>query len=400
MAFLADVMKRVKPSATAAAGMLARKLKTEGRDIISLSAGEPDFNTPQHIVDAGKAAIDRGDIRYTDVMGMLELRKAICEKFKRENDLDYTPDQITVGCGGKQTLFNALFASLNPGDEVIVPAPYWVSYPDMALMCGGTPIFVKCPAEKGFKLQPADLERAITPKTKWLVVNSPSNPTGAAYSYDEMKKITDVLVKHPHVWVMTDDMYEHLVFDGFKFVTPAQVEPKLKERTLVSNGMSKAYCMTGWRLGFAAGPTELIRAMNIVQSQSTTHTSTIAQFAAVAALRGPKDFIAKNNAVFKQRRDLVVSMLNQAKGLQCATPEGAFYVYPSCKGVIGKQTPAGKTIKTDEDFAIYLLETEGVSVVHGAAFGLSPFFRISYATATELLEEACQRIQRACGALR
>jgi aspartate aminotransferase len=327
------------------------------------------------------------------------LRKAICDKFKRDNGLDYTPEQITVGCGGKQTIYNALMATLDVGDEVVIPAPYWVSYPDMVELAHGQPVIVPCPAENGFKLRPEDLDQAITPRTKWVILNSPSNPTGAAYGQEEMMAITDVLMRHPHVWIMSDDIYEYIVYDGFEFVTPVQVEPRLFERSLTLNGCSKAYCMTGWRVGYAAGPEALVKAMNKIQSQSTTHTSSISQAAAVAAINGPHDFIAKNNKVFKERRDLVVSMLNQTSGLSCPTPEGAFYVYPSCAGVIGKSAPDGKRIETDDDFISFLLETGGVAAVQGSAFGLSPHFRISYATSTELLIEACNRIQRACGAL-
>ena len=400
MSILANRLSRVKPSPTIAVSTKAAELKAAGRDVIGLGAGEPDFDTPEHIREAAKAAIDSGQTRYTAVPGTVELRKAVAAKFKRDNNLDYTPDQITVSTGGKQVLYNALVATLNPGDEVIIPAPYWVSYPDMALLAEGEPVFVDCPQSDNFKLQPAALEAAITPKTKWLILNSPSNPTGAGYSWDEMKALTDVLMKHPHVWVMTDDMYEHLVYDDFKFCTPAEVEPGLYDRTLTVNGVSKAYCMTGWRIGFAGGPLPLIKAMNMLQSQSTSNPSSISQAASVAALNGTHDFIAEHNAVFKERRDLVCSMLNQATGLDCPTPEGAFYVYPSCKGVIGKKTPDGKVIGNDEDFVTYLLEAEGVAAVHGAAFGLSPHFRISYATATEVLEDACQRIQRACANLR
>ncbi len=400
MGILAERLSRVKPSPTIAVTNKARELKAAGHDVIGLGAGEPDFDTPQHIKDAAKSAIDRGETKYTAVGGTPELKEAICAKFKRDNNLDYKPNQIIVGTGGKQVLYNAFMASLDPGDEVIIPAPYWVSYPDMAILAEGTPVFVDCPQETGFKLQPADLEKAITPKTKWLVMNSPSNPTGAGYTWDDMKKITDVLMKHPHVWVLTDDMYEHLVYDDFKFCTPAEVEPGLYDRTLTVNGVSKAYCMTGWRIGFAGGPANLIKAMTDIQSQSTSNPSSVSQAASVAALNGPHDFIKANNEVFKQRRDLVVSMLNQASGLNCPTPEGAFYVYPSCKGVIGKKTPDGKVIESDSDFVSALLEAEGVAAVQGEAFGLSPHFRISYATATELLEEACTRIQRFCGSLR
>jgi aspartate aminotransferase len=400
MAFLSDAIGRIKPSPTIAISDLAKKLKAEGRDIIALSAGEPDFDTPDNIKKAAIEAIKRGETKYTAVDGMPELKAAVARKFKRENDLDYKPSQITVGTGGKQVLFNALVATINPGDEVIIPAPYWVSYPDIVLFAGGKPVPVVGKLEDGFKIKPAALERAITPKTKWLIFNSPSNPTGAAYTRAELKAITDVLVKHPHVWVLTDDMYEHLVYDDFQFTTPAQVEPKLYERTLTMNGVSKAYCMTGWRLGYAGGPEHLIKAMGTLQSQSTTNPSSITQWASVEALDGPQDFIPKHNKVFKERRDLVVSMLNQAKGLTCPKPEGAFYVYPSCAGAIGKSAPSGKKIETDEDFAKELLAAEGVAVVHGTAFGLAPAFRISYATSTEQLEEACGRIQRFCGSLR
>ena len=399
MSFIASRLSRIKPSPTIAVTQKARDLKAQGRDIIALGAGEPDFDTPRHIRDEAKAAMDRGETRYTPVAGTPALRQAISDKFKRENGLDYGPDQITVGCGGKNVIYNAIMATVGPGDEVVIPAPYWVSYPDIALLAEGTPVIVECPAETGFKLRPEDLDKAITPKTKWLVLNSPSNPSGAAYSRDEMKAVTDVLLEHPHVWVMTDDIYEHVVYDDFKFVTAAQTEPRLYERALTMNGVSKAYCMTGWRLGYAGGPVDLIKAINKIQSQSITHTSSITQAATVAALNGPQDFIAEHNAIFKERRDLVVSMLNQADGLKCPSPEGAFYVYPSCAGAMGKTTPDGKTLESDEDFVTYLLESEGVAAVQGAAFGLSPHFRVSYATSTELLEEGCSRIQRACGAL-
>ena len=399
MSFISERVGRIKPSPTIAVTQKAAELKAAGRDVIGLGAGEPDFDTPDHIKEAAKAAIDRGETKYTAVAGTLALRQAICAKFKRDNDLDYTPEQVTVGCGGKQSIYNALMATIDPGDEVIIPAPYWVSYPDIVLLAQGKPVIVSCGAETGFKMGAEDLERAITPKTKWLILNSPGNPTGAAYNLAEMRALTDVLVRHPHVWVMTDDMYEHIVYDGFEFVTPAQVEPGLYERTLTLNGCSKAYAMTGWRVGYAAGAVELVKAMNKLQSQSTTHTSSISQAAAVAALNGPQDFIAANNALFRERRDLVVAMLNQAPGLVCHTPEGAFYVYPTCAGVIGKSTPDGKTIESDDDFVTYLLEAEGVAAVQGSAFGLSPCFRVSYATSTALLEEACGRIQRACVAL-
>jgi len=382
-----------------AATAIAEELKRAGRDIIGLGAGEPDFDTPQFIKDAAVAAMDRGETKYTPPSGLFELREAACRKLKRENNLDYTPDQISIGVGGKQIIFNTMMATLNPGDEVIVPAPYWVSYTDIAVLAEGKPVIVDTTQESGFLMTPEQLEAAITPKTKWLVFNSPSNPTGAAYTRDQIKALTDVLLRHPHVWVFTDDIYEHIIYDDFKFYSVAEVEPKLKDRTLTLNGVSKAYCMTGWRVGFGAGPTELIKAINVVQSQNCSSTSTISQWAAVAALDGDQSFIQENVRVFKERRDLVVSMLNQAKGIECASPAGAFYVYPSCAGCIGKKTPDGKTIETDEDFVTYLLEAEGVAVVHGEAFGLSPFLRISYAAATEVLEDACARIQRACAAL-
>jgi len=400
MPFLADRLERIKPSPTIAVTQKARALKAAGRDVIGLGAGEPDFDTPDNIKEAAIAAIRRGDTKYTDVDGTPQLKQAICAKFKRENGLDYAPEQISVGTGGKQVLFNALVSTVNPGDEVIVPAPYWVSYPDIVLLAEGTPISVPCSQNNQFKLLPEDLDAAITSKTKWLILNSPSNPTGAAYSRAELRALADVLLRHPHVWVLTDDIYEHLVYDGFEFCTIAQVEPKLYERTLTMNGVSKAYCMTGWRIGYGGGPAPLVKAMAKLQSQSTTNPSSISQAAAVAALSGPQDFIVEHNRKFRERRDLVVDMLNQAPGLHCHRPEGAFYVYPSCTGVIGKTTPQGKVIATDEDFVTYLLEAEGVAAVHGAAFGLSPFFRISYATSMEALKEACARIQRACKALR
>ena len=400
MGFISDSLNRIQPSATIAISNKAMQLKADGKNVIGLAAGEPDFDTPQNIKDAAIKAIQGGKTKYTPVDGIPELKKAIVDKFKRENNLDYTPAQVSVGSGGKQVLFNALMATVNPGDEVIVPAPYWVSYPDIVMLAGGTPVFVEGKVENGFKLQAADLEKAITPKTKWLILNSPSNPSGAAYSRAELKALTDVLLKHPHVWVLSDDMYEHLVYDDFEFTTPAQVEPKLYERTLTMNGVSKSYCMTGWRIGYGAGPEQLIKAMSKLQSQSTSNPSSIAQWAAVEALNGPQGFIAEHNKVFKERRDLVVSMLNQAKGLSCPTPEGAFYVYPSCLGCIGKTAPSGNVIHNDETFVTELLAAEGVAAVHGAAFGMSPFFRISYATATETLEDACKRIQRFCGNLR
>ncbi|KAB2877559.1 MAG: pyridoxal phosphate-dependent aminotransferase [Pseudorhodoplanes sp.] len=401
MAFLADSLKRIKPSATIAVTDKARALKAAGRNVIGLGAGEPDFDTPANIKLAAIRAIESGRAsKYTNVDGIPELKAAIAAKFKRENGLDYKPSQVSVSTGGKQVLYNALMATINPGDEVIIPAPYWVSYPEMVLLAGGEPVAVECSMQSGFKLKPEQLERAITPKTKWIIFNSPSNPTGAAYTRAELKAITDVLVKHPHVWVMTDDMYEHLVYDDFVFTTPAQVEPKLYERTLTVNGVSKAYCMTGWRIGYAGGPEHLIKAMAMIQSQSTSNPAAVSQWASVEALEGPQDFIAAHNKIFKERRDLAVSMLNQANGIRCPTPEGAFYVYPSCAGTIGRTAPSGKTIETDQDFVTELLEAEGVAVVQGTAFGLGPAFRISYATRTEDLEEACRRIQRFCGNLK
>ena len=400
MGFISDALNRINASPTIAITNKAQAMQAEGLNVIGLAAGEPDFETPRNIKDAAIKAINDGKTRYTAVDGIAELKKAIVAKFKRENGLDYKPSQVSVGTGGKQILFNALLSTVNAGDEVIIPAPYWVSYPDIVLLAGGVPVVVQGDVAKGFKLQAAALEKAITPKTKWVILNSPSNPTGAAYSHGEMKAITDVLLKHPHVWVLTDDMYEHLTYDDFKFVTPAQVEPKLYERCLTMNGVSKAYCMTGWRIGYGAGPEALIKAMGKLQSQSTSNPSSIAQWAAVEALNGPQDFITANNKVFKERRDLAVSMLNQAKGLKCQTPEGAFYVYPSCAGLIGKTAPSGKVIATDEDFVSELLAAEGVAAVHGAAFGTSPYFRISYATATPTLEDACTRIQRFCGNLK
>lgn len=400
MSVLASRLGRIKPSPTMAVTAKAQDMQRAGMDVIGLGAGEPDFDTPQFIKDAAIRAMAEGKTKYAPPAGLFELREAACRKFKRENNLDYTPDQISIGVGGKQIIFNAMMATLDPGDEVIVPAPYWVSYTDIAVLAEGVPVTIDATEATGFKMTPEQLEAAITPKTKWLVLNSPSNPTGAAYSRDELKALAAVLMRHPQVMVFADDIYEHIIYDDFKFYSIAQVEPGLMSRTLTMNGVSKAYCMTGWRVGFAGGPKELIKGINMVQSQNCSSTSTISQWAAAAALDGDKSFIPKNVAVFKERRDLVVSMLNQAKGIVCATPPGAFYVYPSCAGCIGKKTPAGKVIATDEDFVSYLLETEGVAVVQGEAFGLSPYFRISYAAATETLEDACIRIQRACAALR
>ena len=394
MPFLADSLARVKPSPTIAVTNKARELKAAGKDVIGLGAGEPDFDTPVNVKDAAKRAMDEGKTKYTAPDGIPELKQAICDKFQRENRLTYTPDQISVGTGGKQILYNALVATLNPGDEVIIPAPYWVSYPDMVLLAGGEPVTVEATLESRFKITPEQLEAAITPKTKWFIFNSPSNPSGAGYTAEELKGLTDVLLRHPHVWIMTDDMYEHIVYEPFTFATPAEVEPKLYDRTLTCNGVSKAYAMTGWRIGYAGGPKELIGAMRKVQSQSTSNPCSISQYAALEALNGPQDYITESRVAFQRRRDLVVSMLNQAAGITCPTPEGAFYVYPSIAGCIGKKTAGGVVIDTDETFASELLEAEGVAVVFGGAFGTSPAFRVSYATSDAVLEEACTRIQR------
>jgi len=400
MSLLSQTLARVKPSPTMAITGRARELAAEGRDIISLSAGEPDFDTPEHIRDAAKDAIDAGHTRYTAVDGIPELKRAICDKFRRENGLDYSPAQITVGTGGKQILYNALMATLNPGDEVIIPAPYWVSYPDMVLLAGGTPVIIEAETQNGYRITPEQLEAAITPRTKWVILNSPSNPTGAGYAEDAMRGLTDVLMRHPHVLVLTDDIYEHLVFDDFKFVTPAQVEPGLKERTLTMNGVSKSYAMTGWRIGYGAGPVELIKAMGKLQSQSTSNPTSISQYAALAALEGPQDYLETSRAVFQRRRDLVVEGLNTCPGVVCPVPQGAFYVYPSIRDLIGKTSAGGTVITDDEAFATALLDETGVAVVFGAAFGLSPHFRISYATSDEVLADACDRIRRFCEGLR
>lgn len=396
---LSRALARVKPSPTLAVTQKARDLKAKGVDVISLGAGEPDFDTPEHIKAAAIDAIRRGETKYTAVDGIPELKKAIAAKFKRENGLDYKVSEVSVATGGKAVIFNAFMATLNPGDEVVIPAPYWVSYPDMALLAGGEPVFVPTTAEQGFRLSPAALDRAITKRTRWLVLNSPSNPTGAAYTRGELRAIADVLLKHPHVMVLSDDMYEHIVYDGFQFSTIAEVEPRLFERTLTVNGASKAFAMTGWRIGYAGGPEKLVKAMEKVMSQSTSNPCSISQWATVAGLNGDLGFLATRNAAFKERRDIVVAMLNAAKGLECLTPEGAFYVYPSCAGTIGKRAPSGRVISNDEDFAAELLDATGVAVVFGSAFGLSPFFRISYAAAKSQLEEACRRIQGFCAAL-
>ncbi|AHC73927.1 aspartate aminotransferase [Candidatus Endolissoclinum faulkneri L5] len=400
MSILAKRLSRLRTSPTIAINTKVIELKASGYDIISLGAGEPDFDTPQHICQAAKVAIDKGLTRYTPVGGTLELKEAIALKFKNDNSLTYACNQIIASNGCKQVLYNAFLATLEPGDKVIIPSPYWVSYPDMVILADAEPIFINCPEEKGFKLQAADLEQAITPKTKWLILNSPSNPTGASYTYAEMKNITNVLMQHPHVHIITDDIYEHIVYDGFKFYTPIQVEPGIYNRTLTINGMSKAYCMTGWRIGYAGGPVNLIKAITDIQSQSTSNPCSISQAASVAALMGDHSFIAKNNKIFKKRRDLVVSMLNKANGIECTVPDGAFYVYPSIKGCIGSTTPSGKTINSDSDFVSALLDSEGVATVQGCVFGMSPYFRVSYATSSTLLEEACNRIQRFCASLK
>ncbi|MBI1365217.1 MAG: aminotransferase class I/II-fold pyridoxal phosphate-dependent enzyme [Alphaproteobacteria bacterium] len=397
---LSKTLARVKPSPTLAVTQKARELKASGAPVISLGAGEPDFDTPDHIKQAAIDAIRRGETKYTAVDGIPELKAAIAAKFKRDNALDYRPNEISVAPGGKAVIFNALTATLNPGDEVIIPAPYWVSYPDMALLAGGDPVIVETRPENGFRLQPEDLERAVTSKTRWLILNSPSNPTGAAYDAAALKALAEVLLRHPHVMILSDDMYEHIIYDGFEFATIAAVEPRLFERTLTVNGASKAYAMTGWRIGYAGGPEKLIKAMAKVMSQSTSNPCSVSQWASVAALNGDHSFLAERNRAFKERRDMVVSMLNEADGISCATPEGAFYVYPSCAGAIGKTAPSGKRIGDDADFADALLEAENVAVVFGAAFGLAPYFRISYAAAKAELEEACRRIQRFCASLR
>ena len=399
MSIIASRLSRIKPSPTVYLTGKVAELKSAGRDIIGLGAGEPDFDTPDHIKEAAIAALNAGETKYTPVPGILALRQAICDKFKRENGIDYTPNQVTVGCGGKQVIYNAFMASLDVGDEVIIPTPYWVSYPDMVALAEGTPVLIEGAEDNGFKITAEQLEAAITPKTKWVMLNSPSNPTGAAYSRDELRALTDVLFRYKHVWILTDDIYEHITYDDFEFTTPVEIEPSLKDRTLTLNGLSKAFSMTGWRVGYGAGPIELIQAMNVVQSQSTTQTCSISQAAAVVALNSQMDFLPGWIAAFKGRRDLVVSMLNQASGITCRTPEGAFYVYPNCAGLIGKKTPDGGTISNDTNFVTYLLETEGVAVVQGEAFGLSPHFRISYATSDEVLIDACERIQRACASL-
>lgn len=399
MSIIAKRLSAVKPSPTLAVTTKAKELKAQGVDVVDLGVGEPDFPTPKHICDAAKAALDRGETKYVPVAGTLAFRQAICGKLKRENNLDYTPDEITVNCGGKGTLYNLFIATVDEGDEVVIPAPYWVSYPDMVRLAGGTPVFVTGYEENGFKITPDDLEKAITPKTKWFVLNSPSNPSGAAYSREELRALADVLARHENVWIVSDEIYEHIVYDGFKSYSIAAVAPELKNRTLTVNGLSKSFSMTGWRVGYAAGPVEVIKAMNKVQSQSTSHAVSFCQSAGVVALNSPMDFLAERNATFKARRDMVAAKLNSVKGMSCRTPEGAFYLYPSVAGCIGKKTPDGKVIENDTDFASALLEAEGVAVVPGVAFGLSPYFRLSYATSTEALEKACERIKRFCESL-
>jgi aspartate aminotransferase len=396
MSFLASRIERIKPSPSSMAGQRARELRAGGRDIVGLTAGEPDFDTPDNVVEAAIAAMRASKTKYTDVGGTPSLKAAISGKFKRENGLDYTPNEIIVGTGGKQVIFNALMCTVDTGDEVIIPTPYWVSYPDIVLLAGGTPVFVAGPPEQGFKLQPADLERVITPRTRWLILNAPNNPSGATYTEAELKGLAEVLKRHPHVWVMTDDMYEHVLYDGRTFSTIAAVEPELKARTLTINGVSKAYAMTGWRIGYAGGPEVLIKAMTKLQSQSTSNPSSISQAAAEEALSGPQDFIAQRTAIFQQRRDRVVALLNEAPGVQCHLPEGAFYVFPSCADVLGKKTPSGKVLANDEDFILYLLDEENLAVLPGSAYGVSPFFRLSFATSMDMLEEGCARVLRAC----
>ena len=400
MPFFSAALSRIKPSPTNSATDRARRLKAEGRDIVPVSSGEPDFPTPDNVLAAASEAMARGRTKYTPVGGIPELREAVVGKFKRENGLDYQATQTIVSTGGKQVVANALLATVDPGDEVIIPAPYWVSYPELVQFCGGTPVALKTDVADGFKVRPEALEAAITPRTKWLILNSPCNPSGAVYSRAELKALAEVLKRHGQVWILTDDIYEHIIYIDQPFATLAEVEPELFERTLTVNGVSKAYAMTGWRIGFAGGPLQLIKAMETIQSQTTSGTCSVAQWAAVEALNGPKDFMPARRKSFEQRRDLVVSMLNQAHGLQCPTPDGAFYVYPSCAGVLGKRLPDGRTINTDEEFILALLESEGVAVVHGSAFGCGPNFRISYAASADLLEEACRRIQRFCGNLR
>ena len=397
---LSQRLTKIKPSLTVSINVKANALRAEGRDVLVLAAGEPDFDTPVNIRNAAVKAMEEGQTRYVPGKGTPALQKAIIKKFQQDNDIKYSPDEIMVGVGGKHIIYNAMMATLNPNDEVIIPAPFWVSYPDIVMLAEGKPVIVKCDASQGFKITPEQLENNITKNTKWLMLNSPSNPTGAVYSFNELKAISEVLLKHPDVLIMSDDIYEKIIYDDNKFFTIASVEPKIKDRTLTLNGVSKAYCMTGWRLGYCGGPKDIIAGMNKIQSQSTTSTSSISMAASVEALNGNQDFIEKHNIQFKKRRDMVVEKLNKIQGLSCAVPSGAFYIYPSCVGVIGKQTPKGNTINTDEDFMNYLLDSEGVAGVHGEAFGLSPYFRISYATDNKTLIDACERIERACSNLK
>ena len=400
MSFIASRINRIKPSPSSMAGQRARELRASGRDIVGLTSGEPDFDTPPNVCEAVVRAMAASKTKYTDVGGTPELKAAICEKFRRDNDLDFGTGEIMVGTGGKQIIFNALMCTVETGDEVIVPTPYWVSYPDIVLLADGRPVLVPCAPENGFKLRAEDLERAITPKTRWLVLNAPNNPSGATYSHAELKALAEVLLRHPHVWIMTDDIYEHILYDGRQFATIAQVEPALKERTLTINGVSKAYAMTGWRIGYGAAPAVLVKAMVKLQSQSTSNASSISQAAALEALCGPQDFIAERTAIFQQRRDIVVGELNQISGIHCHLPEGAFYAFPSCAGVLGKTTPDGKLLASDEDFVLYLLEAQNLAVLQGDAYGVSPFFRISFATSVPRLQEGLRRLSQACGALR
>ncbi len=399
MALIASRINRIKPSPSTMAGQRARELRAAGRDIVGLTSGEPDFDTPENVAEAVVRAMAASKTKYTDVGGTPELKAAIRSKFQRENQLDYSAAEIIVGTGGKQVIFNALMCTVEADDEVIVPAPYWVSYPDIVLLAGGSPVFVRCPPERGFKLQPEDLEKAITPRTRWLILNAPNNPSGAVYSRDDLKALASVLLRHPDVWILTDDMYEHILYDGRAFATIAQVEPGLKSRTLTVNGVSKAYAMTGWRIGFGGAPVELVKAMTKLQSQSTSNPSSIGQAAALEALSGPQGFIEQRTATFQQRRDRIVALLNEVPGISCHQPEGAFYVFPSCEGVLGRKTPAGQVLQSDEDFILYLLDEENLAVLQGAAYGVSPFFRISFAASMALLDEGCRRVARACGKL-
>lgn len=396
---VSDRLNRIRPSPSSMAGQRARELRAAGRDIVGLTSGEPDFDTPDHIKEAAARAMIEGKTKYTDVAGTPQLREAVAEKFRRDNDLDYKSSEIIVGTGGKQVIFNALLATVQSGDEVIVPTPYWVSYPDIVLLADGTPVFLPCAAENGFKLRPEDLERAITSRTRWLVMNAPNNPSGAVYSWDEMRALTDVLMRHPHVWIMTDDIYEHILYGGRTFVTPAQVEPGLKERTLTVNGVSKSYAMTGWRIGYGAGPTELIKPMVKLQSQSTSNPSSVAQAGALEALRGPQGFIAERTAEFQARRDAIVPRINAIPGLSCHSPDGAFYLFPSCERILGMKTPSGKRLESSDDFVLHLLDTEGLAVLQGTAYGVPAYFRISFATSMRNLDEGCTRLARACAAL-